>query len=45
MNLPAVILDVTFRPMGICIWRCLDGLEGDRFTQERVWWSTQYKIN
>lgn len=37
-SMPAIILDVTLRPMGVAIWRCYDGPEGDRYTVERVWW-------
>lgn len=37
-SVPAIILDVTLRPMGTAIWRCYDGIEGDRFTIECKWW-------
>lgn len=35
---PAIILDTTIRPMGVAIWRCYDGLDGDRYTKEFVHW-------
>lgn len=41
-TLPVIILDVTFRPMGLAIWRCYDGVDGDRFTIERKWWKSRH---
>lgn len=43
--LPVIILDVTPRPMGLAIWRCYDGKEGDRFTIERKWFNPRFKVN
>jgi hypothetical protein len=34
---PAIVYDVTPRPLGVALWRCYDGIEGDRFTMERAW--------